>query len=445
MNERKEGQRWPSLPLLPPTLSLPTAYNLLYYGMIVYRKREDIIVMSTYHALSEAEAIEYARNIPDLFTPGSELHSREIGDGNLNLVFHITEPSTGKSLILKQALPYAKVVGESWPLTLDRARIESEALMIQESLCPELVPHVYVYDKELALTAMQDLSDHVIMRRGLIEGNRYPLFAGHIGTFLARTLFFTSDLGMNQQEKKLRVKQFINPELCKITEELIFDDPYRDAETNDIPPAIRDAVEALWSDNELKLEAAILRSGFLTKAQSLLHGDLHTGSIFIKPDSTKVIDPEFAYYGPMGFDIGAVFANLLLNYAAQEGWSKDDASRQDFRNYLLGTVQEVWETFEREFRTLWDEHGTDRMFKTPGYQDWYMQEVLRDTFGYTGSKMVRRVFGLAQVADINKLEDAAAKERAQRIALQIGTSLIKHNRKAASIHELLDIAQKTVR
>ncbi|WP_282936981.1 S-methyl-5-thioribose kinase [Paenibacillus sp. RC67] len=400
--------------------------------------------MSSYHALTEAEAVEYARGIPNLFAANSELTSKEIGDGNLNLVFHITEPSTGKSIILKQALPYAKVVGESWPLSLDRARIESEALMIQESLCPDLVPHVFVFDKDLALTAMEDLSDHVIMRRGLIEGNRYPLFAGHIGRFLAHTLFYTSDLGMNQQDKKNRVQQFINPDLCKITEDLIFDDPYRNADTNDVPPAIQDAVEAIWNDSELHLEVAILRNGFLTKAQALLHGDLHTGSIFIKPDSTKVIDPEFAYYGPMGFDIGAVFANLLLNFAAQEGWSKDEASRNDYRTYLTGTIRDTWNVFEQEFRTLWNEHGVDRVSKTPGFQDWYMQQLLQDVFGYTGSKTVRRVHGLAQVADINKLEDASAQERAQRIALQIGTTLIKRHRQAMSIEELIDIAWKAV-
>jgi 5-methylthioribose kinase len=400
--------------------------------------------MSTYHALTEAEAVEYARGIPNLFTPGSKLSSHEIGDGNLNLVFHISEPSTGRSIILKQALPYAKVVGESWPLTLDRARIESEALQIQESLCPDLVPHVYTYEPDLALTVMQDLSDHVIMRKGLIEGNRYPLFAQHIGRFIAHTLFYTSDLGMNQQEKKLRVKQFINPELCKITEDLIFDDPYRDADTNDIPPAIRDAVEALWMDKELLLEVAILRNKFLTQAQSLLHGDLHTGSIFIKEDSTKVIDPEFAYYGPMGFDIGAIFANLLLNFAAQEGWSKDDKSRIDYRGYLLETIKDVWSIFQGEFRSIWSLYGVDQVFAGEAYQDWYMLQLLRDTLGYTGSKIVRRVHGLAQVADINKLEDAAAKERAQRIALRIGTTLIKHNRQANSIDELLDIAVKAV-
>jgi 5-methylthioribose kinase len=99
--------------------------------------------MSTYHPLSEAQAIEYARHIPNLFQAGSDLTSHEIGDGNLNLVFRISETATGKSIILKQALPYAKVVGESWPLTLDRARIESEALLIEEGLNPDLVPHVY--------------------------------------------------------------------------------------------------------------------------------------------------------------------------------------------------------------------------------------------------------------------------------------------------------------
>jgi 5-methylthioribose kinase len=396
--------------------------------------------MSKYHALTEEEAIEYARGIPGVFPAGAKLQSKEIGDGNLNLVFHISDPASGKSIILKQALPYAKVVGESWPLTLDRARIESEALRIEGELCPDLTPKVYAYEPDLALTVMEDLSDHVIMRRGLIEKNRYPLFPGHIGRFLARTLFFTSDLAMNLQQKKLQVKSFINPELCKITEDLIFDDPYTDSPNNNIEAHIRDAVERIWADTELHLEVALLREKFLTKAQALLHGDLHTGSIFVKTDSTKVIDPEFAYYGPMGFDIGAVIANLLLNYAGQEGWSTDASERAEYRRYLLDTVRGVWTEFERHFRALWNEHAADRMARTPGYQDVYVAGLLQDAIGFAGCKMVRRVYGLAHVADIDRIEDAAARERAQRLALAIGTALIKRNRSARSIDEVLDIA-----
>lgn len=396
--------------------------------------------MNAYHPLTESEAIERARSIPGVFAPGAELVCREIGDGNLNLVFHIREKNAKTGLILKQALPYAKVVGESWPLTLDRARIESEALIIQGKLAPGLVPKVYEYVPELALTVMEDLSDHVIMRRGLIEGNTYPLFAAHIGEFMARTLFFTSDFGMNQQEKKLRSGRFINPELCKITEDLIFDDPYTVSPNNNYDPGIEAEAAALREDRALHAEVARLRYGFLTKGQALLHGDLHTGSIFVTPESTKVIDPEFAYYGPMGFDIGAVLANLLLNAAAQGGRMADEAALRDYRAWLLDTVQSVWTEFESRFRALWAEHAVDRLLRESGYLDIFMQELLHDTFGYTGCKMVRRIVGLAHVADIDGIEDAELRNRARRVALAIGTELIKRHRRASSIGEMLDVA-----
>ena len=58
---------------------------------------------------------------------------------------------------------------------------------------------------------------------------------------------------------------------------------------------------------------------FMTSMQALVHGDLHTGSIMLTPTDTRVIDPEFALVGPIGFDVGAVIGNLFLAYFAQEG------------------------------------------------------------------------------------------------------------------------------
>ena len=398
--------------------------------------------MSAYHPLSAEEAIALAKSLPGIFPDSVELNCHEIGDGNLNLVFHVTAMNSTESIIIKQAVPYAKVVGESWPLSLERARIERQSLEIQHRLCPDLVPKVYAYSDELAYTVMEDLSEYTIMRKGLIDGIAYPRFAEHIGQFLARTLFFTSDLGMNQQEKKVLAGRFVNPDLCKITEDLIFEDPYRESANNSYPDNIEDEAEALRSDIALHFEVALLREKFLTHSQALLHGDLHTGSIFITPESTKVIDPEFAYFGPMGFDIGAVIGNLLLNYAAQPGWNESGEDLAVREERLLEMVKDVWVHFESGFRSLWSSDLLDEMSRTPGYQDHYLTELLRDAAGFAGCKMIRRIVGLSHVADIDGIEDDTQREKAQRKALAVGKNLVRHHRSVRSVHDILKLVQQ---
>ena len=389
-----------------------------------------------YHALTEQEAVAYVKQLPGLFPEAAKLVSREIGDGNLNLVFHVKDKVSGKSVIIKQALPYIRVV-QDWTLTLDRARIEVEALRVQHTHDPGRVPEVYHFDQELALFVMEDLSAYTIMRKGLTERQRYPYFAEHIGNFMARTLFHTSDYAMSAADKKANTVRFTNPELCKITEEVVFTDPYMDHPRNRFNPLIEREAIALREDKPLKLEVAKLKEKFLTHAQALVHGDLHTGSIFVTEQDTKVIDPEFAYYGPMGFDIGAVYANLLLNYAAQLGHVADEAVRQDYQQYLISTIRDSWASFEKEFRRLWQEHAIEPTAHTEGFLDAYLQSVLQDTTGFAGCKMIRRIVGIAHVSDIDSIEDDAARAIAEKAALAIGRSLIVGRQRVTSIDELI--------
>lgn len=67
---------------------------------------------------------------------------------------------------------------------------------------------------------------------------------------------------------------------------------------------------------------------FCERAQALIHGDLHTGSVMVTQDSTQVIDPEFSFYGPMGFDIGAYLGNLILAFFAQDGHATQENDRK---------------------------------------------------------------------------------------------------------------------
>jgi len=139
-------------------------------------------------------------------------------------------------------------------------------------------------------------------------------------------------------------------ELCRLTEQVIFSDPYKVSEHNRwTSPYLDCDAEAIQEDNLLKLEIAELKSKyciyvshfssfyalvllsfflfekilcsfrFCERAQALLHADLHTSSVMVTRESTQVIDPEFAFYGPMGFDIGAFLGNLILAFFSQDG------------------------------------------------------------------------------------------------------------------------------
>ena len=209
---------------------------------------------------------------------------------------------------------------------------------------------------------MELIEPHIIMRKGLIAGALYPRFVGDIATFMARTLFFSSDLALPAARKKEGIAAFAgNHALCKITEDLIFTDPYRVAEQNRWTQPWLDATAAAFRE-DLDLHAAIsrLKLKFLNAPEALIHGDLHTGSIMVTEDSTVVIDPEFAFYGPMGFDIGAVIANLLMTYLASAGHERSPGERRLFEVWMLETIENVWTEFAREFLELWRTEASRR-------------------------------------------------------------------------------------
>ena len=367
-----------------------------------------------YESLTEERAILYAKGL-NFFSEDAELSCSEIGDGNLNYVFHIKESNGDKSLILKQALPYAKVVGESWPLTLKRAIIEANALKKQFEFATDLVPIVYATDEELAITVMEDLSHLKIAREGLIQLEPYPKLSKDIGEYLAQTLFHTSDFALHPFEKKRLVSEFLNPELCKITEDLIFTDPFFDHETNDFEPSLRAEVEAIWNNEILKLEVAKLKRSFMTEAEALLHGDLHTGSIFASETETKVIDPEFAFYGPIGFDIGIFLANLIVQSITREA---------EARNTILQHIEQTWEVFSSNFSILWKSKGIETYKNTKGFEEYVLEKVFHDTLGFAGCELIRRTIGLAHVKDLDAIADEEQRLEFKKQALQVGEALI---------------------
>lgn len=389
---------------------------------------------------SDADVIAFARQHSDLFTADEALKVEEIGDGNINFVYRVSGASA--SLIIKQALPYVRIIGEGWPLSQDRVRIEAEALQLEAKYCPDLVPRVYSYDAEQCAIVMEDIGAFANLRVVMVQRQKLPLLAEHLGRFLADTLFYTSDLYLDTYEKKSLVKGFINPDLCKISEELFFWDPYCDHERNSINELIRADAEQLWQDTALKLEVARLKAKFLNQAEALLHGDLHSGSVFANESGTKIIDPEFAYVGPAGFDIGSIIGNYLLNVAGQANQAGDHAERSDYQQWLLAGICTLWNTFEQGFRQHMQTETRDPSLQLEEYADWYMCELLQDSLGYAGTEIIRRTIGLAHVMDLESIEDAERRADSERLALKLGQVLIKHRATVNSIDQVIDMLRQ---
>ena len=371
-----------------------------------------------YVLLDENTVIDYVRRKMDFFPADCPLAAKEIGDGNMNYVFRVA--GGGRSVIVKQAGSTTRM-NSGKQISRDRNRIESEILRLQDKLAPGYVPRIYLYDEPMNCCIMEDLRDYKVMRAGLLAGETYPEFAGHIADFLVNMLMKTSDLAMDHKQKKELVKTFINPDLCEISERLVFDEAVTNRSgKNQVEPENEAFVQKQVYENEaLRLEAAKLKFRFMNCAQTLLHGDLHTGSIFVKENSTRIFDPEFAFFGPAGYDLGNVAGNLLMACmrAAVDG-------NLPLMEWLGGTVTDVILSYGRKYMELYPQYANDPLARVPGLKEWYLNQILEDTAGYAGMEIIRRTVGAAKVKDIAGIPDSRQKAIAQRRLIQAGSRLV---------------------
>lgn len=404
----------------------------------------------SYKILIKESIKEFLHDIPNIrdYFDDEELSCEEIGDGNLNFVFIVrSQKNPARALIAKQAVPYLRCAGELFPLSRERMTFEIRALQSYEKLAQGSVPKIYHADEDMSLVVMEYLSSHVIMRKGLMERVRYENFSEHISTFLANNLFFTSSLHLSSTKKRQMMDRFnSNCELCKLTEDFVFTFAFMEHETNEIEENCIVEAKELFSKKYFKKNVLKLKYIFMTQSDGLLHGDLHTGSVMINEKETYVIDPEFAFFGPFGFDIGALIANLVSAYISHDYLSGD----KQYQEWILQSIKEVYEKFEEKFLTLWDLQDESGLI-TSGFigdenlsefKKEFMQNIFRHSIGFAGCKMARRVFGIAGVEEIRGLEDKSSKKEANLKALNLGVKLINSYENIKNIDELLHMIKE---
>jgi 5-methylthioribose kinase len=376
---------------------------------------------------------------------------REVSDGNLNRVFIAAAPDGSRSLAVKQALPWVRVAGPSWPLSPARADAEARAYRQVATVAPHIIPRVHGYDSDNYALTMEDMSDLKVLRTQLNEGGGYGAVSVRIGEFAAGLAFATSDFGMTSGDRKALIAESANPELCKITEDVVLGEPYIEHEHNHWHPGLDDLAAEVRADTELRTEVAALRHAFMSEAQALVHGDLHTGSIMVgRRDGAEVVrvfDPEFAFVGPVGFDLGVYWGNLFIAEARVRslalGTGQAEHGTGPAAEHGTGHAAEharqlalSWDAFVRNLRRRWPERVDD--FFDDAYLERFVRRVWADALGFAGTEMIRRVIGYAHTTDLTSLPDPLP---ASRAVLLLGRALILGRDRLAgpdAIRELVD-------
>ena len=243
----------------------------------------------------------------------------------------------------------------------------------------------------------------------------------------------------------------------KLQEDFVYTNPYMASPENKCNPLIEEEVRAVRANSALKVEIAEMKEAYMTHAEALIHADLHTGSIMLTADDTRVIDPEFCYFGPIAYDVGALLQNLVLNHLSHFGHTRDREAREEYQEYLLGMVRDVWNEFARKFDMLWRESPTGDLMPAkywdyPGGAEAFaqmrartMRRLLQEAAGHGGVKFLRRMMGIVNVWDIESIQDLPARAVAERAAIRIGSRWLLERGSFESVSDLTRIVEEETR
>ena len=374
---------------------------------------------------------------------------REVSDGNLNSVFLVQGSAGG--LCVKQALPHVRVDAD-WKLPLDRAFFEAAYLRATAPHVQGAAPALLHYDPALFCLVMERLSPHIILRDGMMQRRIYGRMARDVGLYVARAAFHSSGLARPFEAVMDDIALFArNQALTRITVDLIFADAYRESPRNRwTRPWLDKAAAGVRNDGALKSAAARMGQRFLASPQALLHGDLHSGSVMVTETDTRIIDGEFALFGPIGFDLGLFVANLLLSLFAQAA----DPAGPAYGQWTASQITVFWRAFADEFTLLWKARpalaGADMMgsglLDDPGRleheQQLFLAGIFDDMLGFAGMEMIRRILTFAHVLDLESIEDPRARAAREAAALDFARRLLVDRGDFASAE---DVVQQALR
>ncbi|PKN94692.1 MAG: S-methyl-5-thioribose kinase [Chloroflexi bacterium HGW-Chloroflexi-6] len=379
-----------------------------------------------------------------------DFYIEEILGGFINKIYLIKDQNG--SIILKQTWPYFYTSGPSWPLSLARFSVEVTCLLKFNDIAPGFSPRVIYRDYSNKIILMEYLLNYKSIDNFIDNYFTIPQLAEQLAYFLAHITFHTSDFSISSTSKKVLAKKLINPSIVSISENLVFSDPFIRNEKPLSKSYLDDERNAILCDPEIKYELAILKNRFINYPQSLLHGDLHQGSILSNGTNIKIIDPEFGFLGPIGYDLGLVLSTLITSFVSL---SEESPNTPSMKVYFRNTIKDFWFNYKKIFLELWEKDTTGHMFnqaywdfeggneKFTCYKNDYMIQILQDSCGYAGSRILAGTIGSITFPCIEKISGSNNKKNVEIRAINIGKKLVLKRKNINEVSTILDLITET--
>ena len=381
--------------------------------------------------------IDFSGDVSIIAIGDGSQSAEEAGDGYVNFIFIVR--TADHSLVVKQSREAARMSGSEMPLT--RNHLEFDAMKVFHAISPNYVPKVYFIDDENRVFVMEDASaeGRMIARFQFNQNRTFPGFAKHCGQYMADTDFYTSELYLDTPDFRALTCRFMNAQMRPIMEDGLFINMFGTPYESTLGVEFQSFAKSITEDPAYLTERHKMRHIYMTKAECLIHADLHTSNLFAGLDSLKVIDMEFTFCGPFSYDPGYLIGNLVSQYAS--ACYRDFPSEQErleFKSYLLATMIDLYETYVDRFIENWKNYGKSIYQDVPGLMDAFRQNILLEMPGFASIVNWFRIAGEIPYPDFDMITDLDKKRDAMAMSLMMDWQIMFNRYNYKSIHDFID-------
>ena len=359
------------------------------------------------------------------------------GDGHINYVFKILSPSG--NFVLKQGLEDPRNLHSKRTVASYRNNIEVKTLKILEKIVPEYVPYIVFEDPENHVFMMEYIENLKAVRFQLIKENQIPELGSETGRFLARSSFYTSEYYLPRSEFRKMQSAFENTELRQIMEDGIFLTRFG-ADLDPDEYGNWERFRAVSDDPSCQTNRLELRRTFMTHSDCLIHSDFHTSNVFLSDDGIKMLDFEFSFMGPFGYDLGYFTGSLIAAYCAacfKPYPSEED--RTQCKAYLLSTIKMLFDKYNKTFTDCWNKDAKEEYKDQEGFLQLILKDVLQDAAGYTAITNWCRTTDIFGLPEYMNIEDPELRKTAMAMAVLMDHQMILSRKTFETVDDMIDM------